>query len=135
MAEASTGIGAAAQWAAVFVAGGLGAALRVAMASWLEPVLVARLPHAGVLLVNLLGCLAIGFAAIALTQAHWRVIVLGGLLGGFTTYSTFALFSVELGQAGRVGVLLAQCGLHLLGGIACVLLGSALARALGLATS
>jgi CrcB protein len=123
------------QWLAIFVAGGLGAALRVAMSSWLEPLLVARLPHAGVLLVNLLGCLLIGFAAVALSEGHWRVIVLGGLLGGFTTYSAFALFSVELGQAGRFGVLFAQLALHLLGGIACVLLGSGLARALGLAAT
>lgn len=123
------------QWLAVFVAGGMGAALRVAMSSWLEPLLVARLPHASVLLVNLLGCLLIGFAAVALSEGPWRVIVLGGLLGGFTTYSAFALFSVELGQAARFGVLLAQIGLHLFGGIACVLLGSALARALGLATN
>lgn len=134
MAEASAGMSAMSQWIAVFLAGGLGAALRVAMSSWLEPLVVARLPHAGVLVVNLLGCLLIGFAAVALSQAHWRVIVLGGLLGGFTTYSAFALFSVELGQAGRFGILLAQCSLHLFGGIACVLLGSALARALGLAT-
>ncbi|MFV8755026.1 fluoride efflux transporter FluC [Nannocystaceae bacterium ST9] len=122
------------QWIAVFVAGGLGASLRVLLAAWLEPLLVARLPHASVLLVNLLGCLAIGFAAVALTQAHWRVIVLSGLLGGFTTYSAFALFSVELAQAGRWGVVATQVALHLLGGIACVLLGGALARALGLAS-
>ncbi len=119
--------------AAVFVAGGLGASLRVALASWLEPLVVARLPHASVLLINLLGCLLIGFAAVALSQAHWRMIVLGGLLGGFTTYSAFALFSVDLGQAGRWAVLAAQIGLHLVGGVASVLLGGWLARALGFA--
>ncbi len=125
---------AASQWVAVFIAGGLGAALRVGLASWLEPHLAARLPHASVLVINLFGCLLIGFATVALSQAHWRVIVLGGLLGGFTTYSAFALFTVDLGQAGRWGVLLAQVSLHVVGGVACVLLGSALARALGLST-
>ncbi len=133
MTEASAGMGTASQMAAVFVAGGLGASLRVALASWLEPLVVARLPHASVLLINLLGCLLIGFAAVALSQAHWRMIVLGGLLGGFTTYSAFALFSVDLGQAGRWAVLAAQIGLHLVGGVASVLLGGWLARALGFA--
>lgn len=132
--HASGGLGPLGQWLAVFVAGGLGAAARVALAGLLEPRLVERLPHASVLIVNLLGCLLIGFAAVALTSAPWRAIVMGGLLGGFTTYSAFALFSVELGQAGRLGVLAAQLGLHGLGGIACVLLGMALARALGLAS-
>jgi CrcB protein len=133
MAEANAQLGTVTQWVGVFVAGGLGAALRVALAGWIEPLALARLPHAGVLLVNLLGCLAIGFAAVALSEGPWRPIVLGGLLGGFTTYSAFALFSVELGQTGRFGVLVAQIGLHVLGGIACVLVGSALARWLGLA--
>jgi CrcB protein len=130
-------MGTLSQWAAVFVAGGLGAALRVGLASWLEPLVVTRLPHASVLVVNLLGCLLIGFAAVALSPAQhpqWRAIILGGLLGGFTTYSAFALFSVELGQSGRFGTLFVQIGAHLLGGIACVLLGSWLARSLGLAT-
>lgn len=118
---------------AVFVAGGLGALARVVLAGLLEPRLVERLPHAGVLIVNLLGCLLIGFAALALTSGPWRTIVLGGLLGGFTTYSAFALFSVELAQSARWGILAAQLGLHVGGGIACVLLGAALARVLGLA--
>ena len=38
------------------------------------------------LLVNVLGCLAFGWCAAALPADHrWRVVVLTGLLGGFTT--------------------------------------------------
>jgi CrcB protein len=58
--------------------------------------------------------------------------VLGGFLGGFTTYSAFALFSVDLARDARWGVLVSQLGLHLVGGMVAVLLGMALARALGL---
>ena len=49
----------------------------------------------GTLVVNVTGCLAIGFLGglgegrVALTQSS-RVVVLIGIHGGFTTYSTFA---------------------------------------------
>ena len=115
----------------MFVAGGVGATLRVLLSGRVEAALVERLPFAGVLVVNLIGCLVIGFAAASITQAHWRDVVLGGLLGGFTTYSAFALFSVELAQQGRVGVLAAQLVLHLAGGVACVWVGFWLARVVG----
>ncbi len=134
MSEPSHEVGFTAQMAGVFLAGGLGACLRVSLAGWLEPRLVERLPNAGTLVVNLLGCLLIGVAAVALTNPHWRTITIGGLLGGFTTYSAFALFTVTLAQESRYGVMAGQVALHLVGGVVCVLLGMALARALGLAT-
>jgi CrcB protein len=125
-----------AQLAGVFVAGGVGACLRVLLSGRVEQALVERLPlsagWAGVLVVNLLGCLAIGFAAAAISATHWRHIVLGGLLGGFTTYSAFALFTVDLLGQQRWGILATQILGHLVGGVACVWLGFALARALGL---
>ena len=117
--------------AAVFMAGGVGATLRVLLSGRIEQALVERLPHAGVLVVNLIGCLAIGVAAAAISSGHWRAVVLGGLLGGFTTYSTFALFTVELIGEQRWGILAAQLLGHLVGGVACVWLGFALVRALG----
>jgi CrcB protein len=120
----------------VFVAGGVGACLRVLLSGRVEQALVERLPHsagwAGVLVVNLLGCLAIGLAAAAISATHWRNIVLGGLLGGFTTYSAFALFTVDLLGQQRWGIVATQILGHLVGGVACVWLGFALARALGL---
>jgi CrcB protein len=125
-------VGTFAQLAGVFVAGGIGATLRVLLAGRIEPLLVERLPHAGVLVVNLLGCLLIGLAAAGISASHWRHIVLGGLLGGFTTYSAFALFTVDLLGQQRWGILATQVLGHLVGGVACVWLGFALARALGL---
>lgn len=121
----------ATQIAAVFMAGGLGATLRVLLSGRIEQALVTRLPYAGVLIVNLIGCLLIGFAAAMITTAHWRNVVLGGLLGGFTTYSAFALFSVELIEQQRWAVLAVQLGVHLIGGVVCVWLGLMAARAFG----
>lgn len=116
----------------VFVAGGAGATLRVLLAAAVERGLGDRLPNVGVLAANLIGCLLIGAASVAVASGPWRTVWLGGLLGGFTTYSAFALFSVELAEHGRYGALTGQLALHLVGGVGCVLLGAALARAAGL---
>lgn len=115
----------------VFLAGGAGAVLRVVLAGWVDGRLSARLPqlpHAGTLVVNLVGCLAIGVAAVVLPPGTLRTAVVGGLLGGFTTYSAFALFSVELVRDARLGAVAAQIGLHLLLGMVCVTVGMALGR-------
>lgn len=115
----------------VFVAGGAGATLRVLLAAAVEKGLGDRLANVGVLTANLIGCLLIGALAVVVPSGPWRTVWLGGLLGGFTTYSAFALFSVELAEHGRYGVLASQLALHLVGGVLCVLAGAALARILG----
>lgn len=131
MSEDSESVGAVTQLAAVFVAGGTGATLRVLLSGRLEAALADRLPFAGVLIVNLLGCLLIGLASAAITTTHWRNIVLGGALGGFTTYSAFALFTVTLAEEQRWSVLATQIGAHLVGGVVCVWAGFWIARSLG----
>ena len=117
---------------AVFVGGGLGASARVWLSAWFDARWSGLLPQIGVLSVNLLGCFAIGFGAVWLAHPVWRLAVLGGVLGGFTTYSAFALLSLEHAQAGRHGVVLAQILVHLIGGVLAVWGGMSLAKALGL---
>jgi fluoride exporter len=112
----------------VFLAGGAGATLRVVLGGFVDARWGSRLPHAGTLLVNMIGCLAIGVAAVALPPGTMRTAVVGGLLGGFTTYSAFALFSYELLRDARLGVLAVQLGLHVVLGIACVAAGMAVGR-------
>lgn len=116
----------------VFVAGGIGAVLRVLLVSVLDTRLAVVLPGIGTLVVNLVGCFAIGVLSMVVT-GELRPVVLGGLLGGFTTYSAFALLGAQLAKEGRVGLLGVQLAVHILGGIACVGLGIALVKGLGLA--
>jgi fluoride exporter len=125
-------VGMATTLVSVFVAGGVGAVARVLLAGRVEQALIERLPFAGTLVVNLLGCLLIGVAAAAISAAHWRHIVLGGLLGGFTTYSAFALFTVALAEQQRWSVLATQIGAHLVGGVVCVWVGFWIVRTTGL---
>jgi CrcB protein len=112
----------------VFLAGGVGATLRVVLGSFVDARVSERLPHAGTLVVNLIGCFVIGVIAVALPPGTLRTAVVGGLLGGFTTYSAFALFSYELLRDERIGVLALQIGLHLALGVGCVAAGVALGR-------
>lgn len=113
---------------AVFVAGGAGAVCRLVLSSalderaWRLPI-VGALPQLGTLMVNLLGCFAIGVLAATVPRGPWRTIVGAGLLGGFTTYSAFALLTFESLAAGRWVTLVAQCTGHLVGGVLAVALG------------
>ena len=92
--------------------------------------------HAGsfpttILAINLVGALALGwlsrFLVLTGPDEGWRRRVrLGvgtGVIGGFTTYSTFIVQTLSLMQLGRVWMALGYLFASLLGGIACVWLG------------
>ncbi|MCA1712655.1 MAG: fluoride efflux transporter CrcB [Actinobacteria bacterium] len=76
--------------AVVAVGGALGALARYAVAVAL-PDRHAALP-VGTLLVNVVGCLLLGVLVARCRDAPWLRPFLGtGVLGGFTTFSTFAV--------------------------------------------
>lgn len=113
----------------VFLAGGTGATLRVVLGGLLDGRFAERLPYVGTLVVNLIGCFAIGVAAAVIPPGTARTAIVGGLLGGFTTYSAYALFSYELIRDERLGVLALQIGLHLVLGILLAAAGMMVGRA------
>lgn len=88
----------------------------------------------GTLLVNLLGCLLIGFivglADRAIVSRTVRILLVTGFLGGFTTFSTFSLESVRMLVGGYVGKGLLDIGLNLVLGLALTVAGLALATRL-----
>jgi fluoride exporter len=90
----------------VFVGGGLGAAARYWLSGWVPGKLESDLP-VGTLAVNLLGCFLIGLLMSAfeerfLTQPSVRVFLTIGVLGGFTTFSTFSFETVALLRDGEM---------------------------------
>lgn len=115
-------------------AGGfLGAVLRYALSGAVHRVVPnAVFPH-GTLVVNVVGCIGIGFLA-GLIESHdavgpgARLFLMIGLLGGFTTYSTFALESMHLASSLDVTRLTVNLALHVLLGLAGVWTGATLAR-------
>ncbi|MET0553253.1 MAG: CrcB family protein [Vicinamibacteria bacterium] len=80
--------------------------------------------------VNLTGCLAIGFLAARPLSPELRAFALVGVLGGYTTFSTFGYETFALLEQGRAGLALANAGGQLVLGVLAVLAGTALARAL-----
>lgn len=86
--------------------GGLGAIARFALDGAVAARLDSDFPY-GTLLVNLLGSFALGvLVGAAVTQNTYRLAGTG-LIGAFTTFSTWALESHRLGEDGeaRLGVL------------------------------
>lgn len=123
------------KWFALFAGGGIGASLRYALSVWIDQRMLSSFPW-GTLMVNLIGSLLIGvlitvFEQRGLSSPALRLFWITGVLGGFTTFSTFSLETLHLLDAGRLSLALANVA----GSVAvCVLAafaGIALARSLG----
>lgn len=88
----------------------------------------------GTLACNLLGCAAIGVVAGLVERGSlpdpWRQVVAVGLIGSFTTFSTFGLETLALLDAGRGRQALALVAASVLVGVAAVAAGRALVRSL-----
>ncbi|MFH9354404.1 fluoride efflux transporter CrcB [Kitasatospora sp. NPDC017646] len=87
------------------------------------------------LLINVVGCAVIGVFLVAITEgrpAHplLRPFFGTGVLGGFTTFSTYAVDVRRLLEAGRLGPGLAYLGLTLVGALGAVWSAAALTRRL-----
>lgn len=87
----------------VGVGGFVGSSLRFAVSSWTQKLFTYSQFPVGTLTVNVLGCLCIGFIGGLAEQRQMldtagRLFVMVGVLGGFTTFSTFAYESLALGQ-------------------------------------
>jgi CrcB protein len=89
----------------VSLAGGLGAAVRLLADGVVRARLGGRLPW-GTLVINASGSLLLGFLT-GLAQAGqlpglWELVLGGGLLGGYTTFSTASFETVRLLQERRI---------------------------------
>jgi CrcB protein len=75
----------------VVVGGGLGSVLRYLLSSWGQRAAGSDPFPVGTLLVNVLGCLAMGVLGAHFAMhgggVEWRLLLLVVLLGGFTTFS------------------------------------------------
>jgi fluoride exporter len=116
---------------AVSVGGGLGALARYGL-SVLVPTGHGGFPLA-TFLTNVAGCLAIGALMVLVTErkAHRlaRPFLGVGVLGGFTTFSAYAVETDVLLRAGHAGVALGYVAATLAGALLAVLAGTAVTRA------
>ncbi|BDS49884.1 fluoride efflux transporter FluC [Rhodoluna lacicola] len=107
----------------VAVAGGLGAVLRLYLAQW-----QGKLPW-GILAGNLLASVLVGLFS---ASQIWflAIILITGLAGGLSTFSSFAAQTVEFMRRGRIAQGLLNILANLLLSSTAVLLGQALATGL-----
>ena len=92
-------------WFLVGAAGAAGTLLRYGLGGWLARATGGVLPWE-TFVINTLGCLAIGIVAGlfdkgALLPPSVRMALMVGLIGGFTTFSTFALDAFRLAAVGQ----------------------------------
>lgn len=107
----------------VALGGGTGAVLR-----WLAASSARNFnlnPVTAIFAVNVSGCFLFGFLhGFAQSRGHsWRLALLTGLLGGYTTFSTFSWDSYQLISSGKPAAALANAAGSSLAGIAAIWLG------------
>jgi CrcB protein len=118
----------------VFLGGGIGSALRYGVGRAALAVAGPNFPL-GTLVVNLLGCTLMGILVEWLAwrdtgiDASVKLFLATGLLGGFTTFSAFALDAVALWQRGEALTAAAYAAGSVVLSIVGFLAGMALMRA------
>lgn len=117
----------------VMVGGAVGSGARYLTGRAAVSLLGPDYPY-GTLGVNLIGGLLMGVlvGAMARTGATetWRLLLGVGVLGGFTTFSSFSLDAVTMIERGALGTALGYVLLSVIGSIAALFAGLTLVRTL-----
>jgi CrcB protein len=119
----------------VGLGGFLGSVLRYVLGGWVHRGLNNPWFPWGTFVVNATGCLVIGFlAGLAETRQAFnpeaRLFIFIGVLGGFTTFSTFAYETSAFFDDGQILAAFLNIGLEVILGLAAVWLGGTLSRLL-----
>ena len=120
---------------AVALGAAIGANLRYGITLWATQRFGPLFPY-GTLLINLLGCLSIGvlltLASNRLSMSEpMRLLLVTGLLGGFTTFSSFGYETYVMIQEGRWQAAALYVVISVLLGLLAVFIGAALVKMSG----
>ena len=123
----------------VALGGAIGSVLRYQVGRWmahlLGPQAITAFPWA-TLTVNVVGSLAMGLLAGLLSRhgpggEHYRLLVGVGLLGGFTTFSSFSLELMLLIERGQAGQAFLYGAVSVLAGLSALYIGLIVMRIAG----
>lgn len=116
----------------VAVGGAVGSVSRYLLGTWVQSASKSLDFPFGTLTVNLIGCFVIGFLsqlaeARGVFTSETRALVFVGVLGGFTTFSSFGNDTINLLRDGETLNALANVGANVILGLALVWLGRTVA--------
>ena len=122
-------------WLAIAAGGALGSLVRHATNVIVHRTVGETVPHATAI-VNVVGCLMIGVLAGLISAGHLRLsesaraFVFVGVLGGFTTFSSFGLDTFTLVRGGAIAVAAGNVVGQVVIGLASVFIGYRIATSL-----
>lgn len=115
----------------VMLGGALGSGARYLTGRYMLDAFGPDFPY-GTLTVNWVGGLLMGLLAGVLARTGgtegWRLFIGVGILGGFTTFSSFSLDTITLIERGQMTAALGYIALSLLGSLAALWAGLSLTR-------
>jgi CrcB protein len=114
-----------AAWAGVAVLGGCGALARFGLTLLVADRLHPHFP-AGTLAVNLSGAFLLGLLAGTAVEGDARLILGAGLLGSYTTFSTWMVETQRIEEAGKRRIAVTNVVLSVVLGLGAAALGHAL---------
>ena len=102
----------------IFFGGGLGSLMRYGINRWVTGLATSAFPY-GTFLVNITGCFLIGFLVFYTERfggnaLNWRLFLVTGFCGGYTTFSSFSFENIQLMSDHQIVTML----LYALGSIA-----------------
>jgi CrcB protein len=123
----------------VFLGAGIGGALRHAVNGLALRLAGPDFPY-GTMAINIVGSLAMGLIAgyfafrggtgiFGQLSQHWRLFITTGILGGFTTFSTFSLDFATLWERGTMGAAAGYLLVSVGGSLVAVFVALAVAKA------
>ncbi len=117
------------------IGGFFGAIMRYLVGGWAQRLFPNTIFPAGTMIVNVTGCLLIGFGFGLLDTRQFftpelRMFVFVGFLGSFTTFSTFGYETFALIRDGQTTLSILNAALSLALGLTAVIAGHAASRLL-----
>jgi len=116
----------------VFAGGGIGSVVRFMLATWIGQRWGRNFPL-GTFAINITGSFLIGFLMTLMSERfienpQWRLLLVVGGLGGYTTFSTFQYETGKLVMDGELGYAVLNIVLSVAVGFAALKLGDVIAK-------
>lgn len=120
------------QLVAIACGGAIGALSRFGLQQWLATIYNGRFPLA-IFVANSIGSLCLGLFYVLIVEKGivpevWRPFLIIGLIGAFTTFSTFSLDSIRLIEEGNWSMALGNIVANLVAGLVGAYVGMSIGR-------